>query len=587
MCYNACVKKILFFACLLLYLFPRPSFASEDFTINSFKSSITIQEDGIVHVREDINVFFTSERHGIYRDIPYVYSSDGGTTYTQLEDITVLVNGEKSAPEITDDNHALRVRIGDPNVTVTGKQAYAISYHAKGVLRSFEGHDELYWNATGNNWQTKIEKAEVVVYLPKPGFEKIACFEGVLGAKIPCVAQEVNDKQASFVSTRSLSPGEGVTTVVGFQRGMVPILTVPPPKTLQDALFGTRILLAFLTTLLIGLYLVLQRWMQHGRDSFFQKEHPVDTAGQETAVPVGHNQPLVVEYTPPEKLRPAQIGVLMDERADTLDVTATIIDLAARGFLTITEIPKKWLFGKSDYTLEKMKKQDSELLGYEKALMGSLFQGADSVRISSLKKTFYDDLAEIKKLLYKDTVKNKFFPKNPEDIRSRYMLMSVFTLVAAGALVFIGIAALNEILIGVGIGGFVVGVVFMILSGSMPRRTALGYQTYQRARGYRHFITNVEKFRQPFFEKKNLWSEVLPYAIVFGIAEKYAKATADMGVSVASPSWYHGGRSSFIYGINGFSSSFSSAIAQTPSRSGGFSGGSSGGGFGGGGGGSW
>jgi hypothetical protein len=35
----------------------------------------------------------------------------------------------------------------------------------------------------------------------------------------------------------------------------------------------------------------------------------------------------------------------MDERADTLDVSATIVDLAVRGHLQIKELPKGGIFG--------------------------------------------------------------------------------------------------------------------------------------------------------------------------------------------------------------------------------------------------
>ena len=41
----------------------------------------------------------------------------------------------------------------------------------------------------------------------------------------------------------------------------------------------------------------------------------------------------------------------MDERANTLDVSATIVDLAVRGFLRIQEIPKHGWFGKPDWNL--------------------------------------------------------------------------------------------------------------------------------------------------------------------------------------------------------------------------------------------
>ena len=76
----------------------------------------------------------------------------------------------------------------------------------------------------------------------------------------------------------------------------------------------------------------------------------------------------------------------MDERADTLDVTATLVDLATRGFLKINEEPKKWLFGGTDYTLIKQTKDSSTLKPYEKELLDRLFDDVEEIKISKLSK---------------------------------------------------------------------------------------------------------------------------------------------------------------------------------------------------------
>jgi uncharacterized membrane protein len=114
---------------------------------------------------------------------------------------------------------------------------------------------------------------------------------------------------------------------------------------------------------------------------------------------------------------------------------------------------------------------------------------------------------------------------------------------------------------------------------------------YRRIKGYRLFIDKAEKHRQKFFERKNLFNEALPFAIVFGLTGKFATAMKEIGVTTAQTGWYSGthhfNSHNFSSSMNDFSQSLSSAMASTTSSSGGFSGGSSGGGFGGGGGGSW
>ena len=54
------------------------------------------------------------------------------------------------------------------------------------------------------------------------------------------------------------------------------------------------------------------------------------------------------------------MGLLVDERADTLDVTATIIDLAVRGYLSIEEVPKTGWFGRRDWRLTRLKSPDAQ-----------------------------------------------------------------------------------------------------------------------------------------------------------------------------------------------------------------------------------
>ena len=63
--------------------------------------------------------------------------------------------------------------------------------------------------------------------------------------------------------------------------------------------------------------------------------------GDSQAVPLFERGVAPVEFAPPEDLRPGQVGTIVDEQANTLDVTATIVDLAVRGYLTIEEIRRR------------------------------------------------------------------------------------------------------------------------------------------------------------------------------------------------------------------------------------------------------
>ena len=577
----------------LLLSFPTNIYAQENWVIENFDSAITLQTDGKVQIVETIDVDFGSlNKHGIFRDLPYIYqNSDGSKLYTEIKVENVTNNSAQTPFETSKSGNFLQIKIGDPDKTISGKQSYEISYTASGILTSFADHDELYWNVTGNSWEVPIRQASSTVILPSEGIRQVTCFEGSSGSTDPCIQKQDSASSATFESSTGLNPGAGLTIVVGYTKGLVPIITVPPPKTVWDNLFSPINIIAFLAALLIGLGSAVKIWFSKGRDLWERRRFLYDPNAKQETMPLAAHETIVVEFEPPEKLRPAEVGVLMDEQADTLDVSATIIDLATKGYLTITEEEKSWLFGKVDYILTKTEKDTKELAEYESELLYDLFEEGSPTKVSKLKNKFYTKLKKVKALLYKDVADKKFFAGDPDKVRNKYLILGIIWDALASGLIFLAFMVANSFFLAIGVGLAIGGVFWIIFSRFMPRRTAVGRELYRRSRGYELFISTAEKYRQRFFEKKNMFNEILPYAIVFGLTEKFAKALKDMGIEPSQPSWYSGtgpfNAAVFGSSINSFSSSFSSAIASSPSGSGFSGGGGSGGGFGGGGGGSW
>lgn len=603
-------KLILIFLTLLFVIFPNTIHAqapltlpenltlptpvsSEGWYINSFSSGININEDGSIIVSEKIIVDFKDlEKHGIFRDIPVVYRGTNDI-YTEINVHQVLQDGKKATVQTSRNGDFLELKIGDADKTISGVHTYEIVYLVRGVLKGFADYDELYWNVTGNDWPVPILSSFATITLPQDGVIKYKCFEGPSSSQITnCRTEQISEREINVQSSRPLNAYEGLTVVLGYNKGMVPLLVIEKPKTLFDKFFSVPSLLLLAITFFGGIFLVITLWWKKGRDFHFQTKELFDKNSQERIKPLGSHETIVVEYTPPEKLKPAELGVLIDEKADTLDVTATIIDLATHGYLSIKEISKGWIFGKTDYELTQKAKDKSKLLGYEKELLTRLFDDGNKVKISELKKTFYTDLAKVKTQLYDDVQKKKLFSERPDQARTKYFLLAILTMVG-GVILFV-ISTGGQFIYGVDIGFslFIVGVVLLAMTAKMPRRTAFGRELYRRVKGYELFISTAEKHKQKFFEDNNLFNEILPYAIVFGLTEKFAKAMREMGIKPENPTWYSGAHafnaSTFSSNVSDFSNSFSTAIASTPSSSGGFSGGgSSGGGFGGGGGGSW
>ena len=120
------------------------------------------------------------------------------------------------------------------------------------------------------------------------------------------------------------------------------------------------------------------------------------------------------QYEPPEKLKPAMAEVIIKERITGKGAwSATIIDLAVRGYVSITgRIKTNWLnIGRRDYKILKLKSFDNpELEDYEKKFLELLFTDKDYFstkefrrRGNTIKQEFVMALRDLQKQLYKET----------------------------------------------------------------------------------------------------------------------------------------------------------------------------------------
>jgi uncharacterized membrane protein len=137
----------------------------------------------------------------------------------------------------------------------------------------------------------------------------------------------------------------------------------------------------------------------------------------------------------------------------------------------------------------------------------------------------------------------------------------------------------------------VLGLLLTISAHAMPRRTPKGTGLVRRVHGFRTVIATAETHLSRWAEQENVFTRYLPYAIVFGLTEKWANAFAGLA-QTPDTSWYVSSQpfafASFGDAMDGFSTVAAGTIASTPGGSGGSGfGGGAGGGGGGGGGGSW
>ncbi len=610
------MKRLLVLVALLVVLggFAAPNArATANWRITNFSVVYNVDALGTIDATETINVDFGSlQKHGIFRYLDFKsecvaprpdaqqatydcpLGSDRRYDY-QILDVTDA-SGKGLTYEVSDENLKKFIKIGDADTLITGRQDYVITYRLKNALDPYADHDELYWNASGDGWsEPTIDRFSLTLNLPPGANITTTCFQGRFGSTDKCESS-ANGSTATFESTRALNPNEQVTIVAGWQKGIVanPVPVVVDRVSIDDFFeldvleFGGMAGVALLSILAL-----IALWWSHGRDRAYRSMYYLTNDPSEGTRGLFARDNIVVEYTPPDDLRPAEMGLILDERADTKDVTATIIDLAVRGYLKIKEIPKEGLFGGTDWELTKVERQDN-LNDYERSLYDGLFKSGSPVEMSDLKNTFAERLQKVKEALYSDGMKRKWFSQKPETSRSAWALIGVGVVILGVALTFPSGYFLGRALIGTPV--ILAGLVLVFLSRAMARRTATGSEALRRVLGFRLYISTAETRRQEFNEQENIFATYLPFAIVFGCVEKWAKAFEGLENQAAqsTSSWYSGTRpfqvAAFASGLQHFSSSVGSTIASSPSSSGGgsgFSGGSSGGGGGGGGGGSW
>jgi uncharacterized membrane protein YgcG len=609
-----------FFGLLMLALgpwTPRAWATAGDGYITSYDVGIVINSDASLSITEKIDYTFTDNSHGIYRTIgnrypvsePFTPESSNtqiDSSYDRVIDIEdVNVTSPSGAPtnlDISQQGQAMVIRVGDPDRTVIGAQSYVITYTVKGAMNSFENHEELNWNAIATEWAVPIKQANVTVQAPQ--VQDARCFTGAFGAKGKCQSLQVRDSSVS-ASQQGVGNGVGVTIVVALAKGAV---DVPPPTyeqrwSMQRAfrIDAASMSLAAVALVLgaVGVWALLRR----GRDRRYVGEIPglspvAGSSATEEARPLHDSPEGPVEWSPPDNLRPGLLGTLIDEQANVLDVTATIVDLAVRGYLRIDEIPDEGLFSSRDWQLVQLKGGDTTLLDYEQKLFAAIFDGRNVVKLSELKRTFADDLAKVQSSLYDELVYRKWYRRRPDSTRTTWFLFSMLSVVLAGGVTYLLIRYTTLGFVGVAL--ILAGLALVVASRAMPARTGEGSAVLARTLGFRRYLATAEAGQIRFEEGEDIFSKYLPYAIVFGEAERWAKVFATLaaagGTAATVPAvlWYTGPHP-FTYGsfgdsVNSFSVTTSGSIsaAAASSKSGfGGGGGFSGGGFGGGGGGGW
>ncbi len=565
-----------FVALLAVLLVAAPVPAASQTVIESFDVELVVLPDGTLDVTEVIRPRFAAPRNGIYRTIPVEYQTPQGFNYTLLLDVISITDENNHALkyESSRERHYRKFKIYVPGAA-HATRTVNLHYKVLDGLKFFEDHDELYWNVTGDEWELPIESAGARVVLPA-GVTGVRAtsFTGAYGSRQQDADVQVAGNAVEFRMRRALSFREGLTVVVGWDKGSVR----EPGAAAKVALF-LRSNWPF--SIPVGVLVVMfWLWYTRGRDPRLR--------------------PIAPQYAPPDGLTPGEAGTLVDNSADMRDITATIVDLAVRGYILIEEKEKPHLMGlwsNKEYAFHLRKKSAEwkELKAHERELLEALFAGgaSESVELSELQNKFYKNLPGIRDRIFDGLMAHRYFLHRPDTVRQGYLgagLVIGILMVLGGSFLgrLLGIAPLTFILAGIASGAIICG-----FGWFMPARTLEGTRALEGVLGFEDFLGHVEADRfARTIKTPQMFEKFLPFAMALGVEKKWAGAFKD--IYRDPPEWYRGSYGpnfytmGFVHDMDQMTARAGSVLSSAPRSSGGsgFSGGGvSGGGFGGGGGG--
>lgn len=278
--------------------------------------------------------------------------------------------------------------------------------------------------------------------------------------------------------------------------------------------------LAALGALVIGGFGLL--WYTRGRDARVSSGDvgPVDV--------LMTDEQGSVRFASPDGVLPGQVGTVIDEHVDVVDVTATIIDLAVRNYLWIEEVPGQQQ-GR-DWRIVLLNSPDESLRSYERAVHEMLFgaEGAerDQVMVSRLRGGSAPDLTGVRDRMYSDVVAQRWFSRRPDSERNLFWWIGLGG-VACGLALTVALALTTSFAL-LGVGVLVGGVALTFGARIMPARTKRGSSLVAQVRGLRDYLRSASADSIPSADREMVFSRSLPYAVVLGETERWLGEFAEL-----------------------------------------------------------
>lgn len=502
--------------------------ARADVVADQLDVSVAVAKDGSLDVTEKLT--FSAAPGEVRRTIPLRWDVESGSYWVYgIEGLTTAEAG-------TD-----RIEEG-PDATTISKQldapgAMEIRYRVAGATSVGKGQDGplsvVTWPAL---YGLNVGVTKVVVTVSGPAVQTMDCVAGPIDSIGQCAAVSggTYDRPDPTFQDGPRSAGDEVVVTVGYLPADVAADAVLRHDWSLDRAFevswptvGWALLAAAIGGSL--LYLLFRRT---GRD--LAGAAPTVVAGFR---PVGDGESVFEVH---DGIRPGHVGTVADERVDPLDVTATLLDLAVRGHLRITELPHAE-HALLDWSLQRRDGTD-ELVAFESELLDVVVPGSTPTLVSELPTHLTAGIGRVQDALYTDVVARGWFESRPDSTRSSWRVKGLAALavaaVAAIALVAftnLGLLALVLLLLGAGM---------VWIADRMPRRTVAGSSLLRGLDALGAVLATQPTGQLPHGRELAEASKVLGYTVVLGSKERWIDAlvAADDDAEAPDPDaldWYH------------------------------------------------
>lgn len=457
----------------------------------------------------------------------------------EVTDVTATAGGADALMDVRTDGDYVVLTVDTSSAI---GQDVVITYNVSGATRDEESSSGaltvLTWRALQG---LSVGVGEFSGTLRVPGIpELVDCTAGPPGTPDKCDLYTGGTTEAPTQTFQTAARGQGeqVTLTVGVAAGTVqPTATIVTEWSLDRAFSITPVTVAVaLGALLLGAALIWQLYRRTGVDIAAQAQGGAAPVG--TFRPVGDGEGV---FEVREGLRPGLVGTVATERVDPVDVTSTMLDLAVRGHLLITELPRAD-HGLLDWALARTGKAEDELYDYERQLLAAIAPQGSQTLVSQLPSTLAPVIPDVQSSLYDEVVQKGWFEARPDSTRNQWRTRGfvgtgIAVALAVGLVVLTNLGLLALVLLGL-------AAALVWVADRMPRRTAKGSRLVAGLEALSLLLATHPTTQMPKGREITEISRLLPYAVVLGGKDRWLQAMVqadddDQAPDPTTIDWYH------------------------------------------------